>query len=765
MNQISRMHFTPFRTARSVLVLTMCMTFFASLTQASGDKVVLTGAKTITKSIAKTIADSAVGTAINSALDVATDVAINALAKTAAGEALTAAGASVGGGFITGVVGTASAILGTLKLAMGPGADIYAGDTDGDNRSIRDYYKRLWGIYLPTLNTKEDALAMRQLLDESAALAGMKYGEYVEKNHLSWCGKNLNTCQLNFPNVFISNLPISRVQQIKGHVIWEISGDVLFPLNNRSREDKKYQIATEILRLANEYDFDGMKRKTDSDFTRHDWIELDYSKRCRHDLAKTVMAAEILGQKLDKLFFDTCRLDAKVIRREPEENEINAFFLKDVDASRDTLEHRVIQYPQYHLKIVDQGSTEDKSVDRCTMKSVTSIIPEYSVKEIFGKASEQADQYFQSYVSHNKLNWCGENTICSQKYSNLRLSENPTLVQTKDAWNIPYKIFCGFQNNLKDQYIHYLAIELLRKTPSKENSPSLFAAAQRLNHSQPFNNGLVCEEAANSALGFLMAGVPADIKYLNSLCRGLPLQPPGVYNGKVYRGNNTFRAQTMVQPEGPYRYPILAKCGPGELQELFLAELPLCQSYDLRPINEAVKMYGDEISEARGSADQLKIWDAVIQKTSELTAILVAGDILIKYVPKRPLGTRVMLGASRFILRKTLPKKMDWAKKSPSFLRGAYKLAAGTVAGQIAGLFVDFDKIFPSDLLYKAWNGNIDAKEALKSNLERAISPEGDTKTPMSDATFSKILFHLSQSKSEGERYIQLVEQEQNRTK
>jgi hypothetical protein len=778
------MYFTPSKRIISELNSVICLTIFAlsSLTYGGNPVPLAKRAAMLAQKAGAEFANLAEGIAVENVAVTGAKQAGSLLLRTSIGAAVAGASEVMVGGVLGLTGGTAA----TLTLALGSApAFMSLGNTQA--QEVKNYYFRLWGPigYLKQLPTKAEVYELKNILNEASDLAGQKYGEYVKRNKLNWCGKSMPDCQLNFKNVFISTMPFSRAVVVANSTTWEISADAIFLTPKINHEKMVVAAAVELLRVAADYDYDGMKNKIDNDLMIRENYMLDVLKsrhRCVRDQAKTLMANLILGQTLDEDFYNHCQepLPDKFYNKDSQsssEAESTFSFLQDVKSTSDSLEHREFEIPQGNYKIIKSGSSDDKSVAQgCTVESVHKKLSDETLLALFNDAKREAKNTFTTFVKYKNLNWCSSfnDNVCSPKYELMSLSDSPNVIQSYESassgkhlvWSIPFKTLCGYREVLRKDYVHYLAFELLRKTPSSEHLKKVYDTAQSLRYSDRFRGKLMCDEAANTMLAFYMYGKPINIDYLNSLCQGRPLPPPSSYYDKVYRNSDSVRVQTIASANFRDSLPLFTSCGPNELQDLFLAELPKCQSWDLTPLRRALGIYSYDVSKLSDRDSNLKAVEGgarLIERAFWPTLALIVAH----KNAKTKLAARFVAGITSQIFSRYFGLlKAEKAYKVGNFaMRAVFDGSAVYAANKVAdtvSFYFDIDKIFPPDLMSKAFDGDVDAKKKFRANLDNILGNEQEPHV-FTDATFENFFYYLAQNSPEGYKYIKLVEQQSRR--
>jgi hypothetical protein len=455
----------------------------------------------------------------------------------------------------------------------------------------RDYFMRLWVNYMPSLKSEKDVEQVRTLLTSASVLAQEKFYQYVSKNKLDWCGSKYNfDCQPDFSNIKLSQVVGSRrlakydatpaAQQIS---FWEISADLVFPVDFNSEESKRNSIervAIELLRQVSS-ELPNMRRDLNSKFlVGHDDLET----------AKTKLSYAVMGLNLPK-FFGMVTIGAD---RHPNPSLPGPMpVMAEMDFSKDYMNYRVMAIPSSLYKIIQKGSAADRAVtDDCSANKINERIDSSERKNLFLQSQKKAQDYLRNFAKGHKMHLCvnKDDPSCLGTDDILEVYDVQTITRKHQydgswEWRLPAKMFCSYNSSQKQAFIDYIALELIRVVPTYSEILNKEASILRT------INNLSCDDSANTLLAWNIAGwnpvVDSNFKKtLSTICGGKPLKPPGYQPEKAYQVDGM---RYLTAPQKLYNdYPFWMSCGPSNLQDLFFAELPKCETLNLSEVKQAV---------------------------------------------------------------------------------------------------------------------------------------------------------------------------------
>ena len=275
-------------------------------------------------------------------------------------------------------------------------------------------------------------------------------------------------------------------------------------------------------------------------------------------------------------------------------------------------------------------------------------------------------------------------------------------------------------------------------------------------------NKIVCDGnykagAASSLLAWNITGwnPPVDEQLratLKTVCEGKPLRPPGYKSEKAYQANGS-RYRTV--PQNFFKNdPMLVSCGPKNMQNLFFAELPSCETLDLAEIKNAVEHFASGVRVIEENYDGI---NKGLNRLLSLVAYEIAGIVW---------DSKASFLSKRFQpVARMVPRLTSRGGKISKFV---FKMGAGVATdlalnpSDVAGKGESF-KLLSDDLIDGTLGGDLKAKDALYRELfswssehNGKVNESPKERTKIDEEAFQRVLIFLTKY-HHGRKIIQKI--------
>jgi len=665
----------------------------------------------------------------------------------------------------------ALAAVSTLGMVISPMLTVN-GLNQNLERDTFNYYTKLWAEYMEPIKSAYQVQELQSVIQEGSQLARDRFQQYVKKNKLNWCPSE--DCAPNYNLVFISQVPQTAFVIANDRTpVWEVTASALFPFVQKDRYQHVIKVAAELLK-ATIPAVRNMQSYMNDKITRYGSCD---------EASRTELAYRILNQNLPSNFEKLCDPQEHALEPTLEDGVVPIHLLQNLDFKKPYMEYRISTVPSFRSKEILQGSAEDKPLDgKCTKLQVDSIISPEDQNRLLSEAYQKAENYLYSYIKTKGLRWClsqpGGQCLPSYNEIYLEYIDKMYAEVTPNGdfiWRVPAKSLCDFKINLRQEFVDYLAIEILRKAPYY--SPNLSKVTSKYAE----KNNLICpanfnqNEAANTLFALNLAGkdyqkMSQDLRqnknYLNSICSGSPLVPPGFDREKAYRGETRYQSLPMQS----YReLPMIIPCGPKEIQNLFLAELPTCRVLNVRQIMLAIGGLGADLDKGYSNATRTEgnMVFAIAMAGANLTT-----DAAHLLWPHKEMVTKILVyptGANTIskLLYRLKPSGakvfIEGVEKVPRFGKAVQFVATTALfAGADWLVSRELNDVFPHELVKKVLAGDVTAKEefyvrlnAIKKEYQQQLAKDGKQNVQtLDEATFQSIINYLAQNQERGVRLL-----------